>query len=106
MLVAQAFLGPKPFPDAEVAHWDGIPTHNHYTNLRWATVKENRQDARRHGRGPDGERNAMAKLTWEKVEEIREKFATGLYTQAQLGREYHVTFQAIWSVIHKKNWPD
>ena len=35
MLVAEAFLDPKPCEDAEVIHLDGNPHNCHYTNLEW-----------------------------------------------------------------------
>jgi len=49
ILVAEAFHGLKPSPRHEVAHWDGIATHNSADNLRWATHAENVEDQRRHG---------------------------------------------------------
>jgi guanyl-specific ribonuclease Sa len=39
-LVLLAFIGEPPTPDHECAHWDGDPTNNHYSNLRWATSAE------------------------------------------------------------------
>lgn len=34
-LVAFAFIGPRPFPEAHLCHTDGFEHNNHYTNLRW-----------------------------------------------------------------------
>lgn len=48
-LVAEAFLGPCP-AGMEVAHWDDVPWNNEISNLRFATSKENKADARRNGR--------------------------------------------------------
>jgi hypothetical protein len=46
-LVCMAFHGPNP-PGHETAHWDGNPTNNVPSNLRWATRSENLMDRRRH----------------------------------------------------------
>jgi hypothetical protein len=48
-LVLHAFVGPKPSDDHQCAHYDGNPSNNHYTNLRWATAAENAADKVRHG---------------------------------------------------------
>lgn len=42
-LVALAFVGGY-FKDAEVDHIDRDTYNNHYTNLRWVSLKENRQN--------------------------------------------------------------
>lgn len=47
-LVAEAFLGPRPFPGAVVLHWDDDGFNNHLGNLRWGSETENRADARRN----------------------------------------------------------
>lgn len=47
-LVAEHFIGSAPTDKHEVAHWDGDPTNNHFSNLRWATRSENHHDRRRH----------------------------------------------------------
>lgn len=63
VLVAQAFIGAAPSPDHEVAHNDGNPSNNHFSNLRWATHAENMGDKRKHGTYTCGERHSRAKLT-------------------------------------------
>lgn len=47
-LVALAFIGPEP-PGMQVCHWDGNPSNNRVSNLRWGTGSDNAQDAIRHG---------------------------------------------------------
>lgn len=44
VLVAQKFLGPKPFDDAVVRHMDGDQTNCAASNLRYGTQKENIAD--------------------------------------------------------------
>ncbi len=48
-LVAQAFIGSPPFPDAQVLHWDDNPANNVSTNLRYGTCKDNADDQKRNG---------------------------------------------------------
>jgi hypothetical protein len=47
-LVARAFIGPKPFEDAEVCHDDGFEHNNHFTNLRYGTAASNGNDVTMH----------------------------------------------------------
>lgn len=42
VLIAHAWLGPKPTPAHMVDHIDRDKYNNHYSNLRWATARENR----------------------------------------------------------------
>lgn len=52
-----------------------------------------------------GERNPMAKLTADKVREIRQKYATGKYTLLDLAQEYHCKSQgSLSAIINRKKW--
>lgn len=102
-LVALAFLGQPPFPKAEVAHGDGDPLNNHYSNLRWSTHKDNEKDKVAHGTAPIGAKNGMAKLTSNKVAEIRAKRVEG-QTLAAIASQYGVTFQAISKIVRGDRW--
>jgi hypothetical protein len=73
-LVALAFLGPPPFPNAQVAHYDGNKQNNHISNLRWATQSENAADNVRLGVASGahrGEKHHMARLSLETVVRLR-----------------------------------
>lgn len=52
-----------------------------------------------------GERNAMARLTREQVQEIRRRYARGSVTHAQLAEEFGVTRPHISSIVRRKFWP-
>ena len=47
-LVLDAFVGLRP-EGTEACHWDGDPTNNSLSNLRWDTHVENERDKVRHG---------------------------------------------------------
>lgn len=47
-----------------------------------------------------------SKLTGAEVMEIREKYASGIYTMNRLAREYHVTRNTISDIVHCITWQD
>lgn len=51
-----------------------------------------------------GEGAAKAKLTWDKVKEIREKYIGGGHTMRSLAKEYGVVCSVISGIIHNKYW--
>jgi hypothetical protein len=104
-LVAEAFIGPKPFPTAEVCHEDGTRTNNHWSNLRWDSRKGNHADKVRHGTHNRGERAPHAKLTPAQVREIRSRVAAGT-RQRILATEYGVDPMTINSVVRRRSWVD
>lgn len=53
-----------------------------------------------------GENSSMAKLTWNKVRELREKFLTGFYTRKMLSEEYEVELSTICRIIKNKTWKE
>ena len=70
-LVCAAFNGLPPKPGMDAAHLDGDRGNNYFKNLQWKTRKENEADKIPHRRDNSGERNGMAKLTWDTVCNLR-----------------------------------
>ncbi len=105
-LVLEAFVGPCP-EYMECRHIDGDKTNNHTSNLVWGTHLENMEDIKRYGGtvgGPRlGEVNGSAKLTAEKVREIRRMKAKG-YGSTKLSRLYGVSTYAIKCVLNGRTW--
>jgi hypothetical protein len=71
VLVAAAFLGPKP-RGFQVNHINGVKADNRLGNLEYVTPKGNKQHAVMLGLTAAGERNGNARLTAEQVARIRE----------------------------------
>lgn len=51
-----------------------------------------------------GERSGTAKLTYNQVAEIREKFKSGNFSQRELAKYYHVHHMAICNIVHNRTW--
>jgi hypothetical protein len=101
--VCEAFHGPCPSQYHHCAHGDGDPTNNNASNLRWATVKENVADTRKHGNMRLGEKCNWSKLNAEQVLEIRRRAAGGEAFTA-LGREFGMTSVGISKIVNRENW--
>ncbi len=76
---------------------------------------DNVQDMDKKGRRNSGKsrvsRNAheshgLAKLNWNRVREIREKYAQGNTSLTKLGKECGVAFQTISRVVNYKLWKE
>lgn len=102
-LVCEAFHGPKPSPKHEVAHGNNNSSNNYFRNVRWATRAENFADKKKHGTEMFGEKNHQAKLTSEKVAEIRRLLRIGHSSQV-IGPRLGVTYQCIDIIKKGKSW--
>ena len=101
VLVLQAFVGPRP-AGFHGCHGDGDKSNNRLSNLRWATVKDNIADQKRHGTFVSGVRSGMAKLTQEQVDKIRSEHRpkTIGYGPTFLARKYGVGPSAIKRIVN------
>jgi hypothetical protein len=104
-LVAEAFIGPCPSDKNQIAHFDGNRLNNHWSNLRWATPKENGEDSTRH-QSHWGERGGRPRLTTTKVSEARSRYRGkhGGVSQLALAREFGVSRSAMGAALTKKSW--
>lgn len=75
-LVLEAFSGPRPSPEHDACHRDGVHTNNVSTNLYWGTKQENADDRIRHGTQVKGEQVGLAVLTDVQVSEIKAALPT------------------------------
>lgn len=105
-LVLETFVGPCP-EGMVCRHLDGNGKNNCIDNLRWGTPKENGEDRVRHGTNArpmnSGEGNYWAKLTNEKVLEIRRRFANG-QSDRLLAVIFDVKVCTIRGIVKRQTW--
>jgi hypothetical protein len=77
-------------------------------HLYAGTKSDNARDAYRDGlcTAPpsQGEQNGRAKLTKEKVSEIRHRYASGETNKSELGRQFGVSSCQIKNIVTRKQW--
>lgn len=102
-LILEAFVGPR--PSAMVCcHQNGDKHDNRIENLRWDTKQQNAEDSRRHGTLCRGETVGTAKLTPEKVAEIRRLYVTGQYRYVDLAKAFAVSKGQISRIVNSRRW--
>lgn len=105
-LVAEAFI-PNPENNPQVNHKDGDKHNNKVTNLEWVTCSENQLHSFKTGLHPgNGEGNVNAKLTKEKVAEIRRLYVKGSkeFGVKPLARKFGVSAPAVTSIVKGRTW--
>jgi hypothetical protein len=102
-LVAETFIGVCPPDKTQIAHFDGNRLNNHWSNLRWATAKENCEDRVRH-RSLNGSRNGRARLTSDQVKAARARYHGKHGEQTRLAREFGMSASAMRSVLIGEHW--
>ena len=109
ILVAHAFLEPKPTPEHTVNHIDGTRTNNRASNLEWLTRLEQIDHAILLGRmkrhpslAERGELNPQVKLTEAIVRVIR--YAPTRFSQRDLADLFNVNPSLIGKIRARKNW--
>lgn len=70
------------------------------------TNDDNMQDKSAKGRvnAPFGESHYNAKLNEKQVQEIKNRYRPYVITQNVLAKEYGVSTQTIWNILHGYNW--
>jgi hypothetical protein len=116
-LVAFAFLGDPPLPISpghgttdgycEVNHKNGKRQDNRVENLEYCTRLENIRHSYRIGLRDGkskGERNGRAKLTYQQVREIRERYATGTTSIPKLAALFGIGKSTIGYIVQGVTW--
>lgn len=102
-LIAEAFYGPC--PDGMVCcHANGVKSDNSAGNLRWDTPRANNLDRNAHGTAPTGERNPMARLSAQKVLQMRRIRASTGASYSAIAREFSVSTMTAYRAITGKAW--
>lgn len=106
-LVAKHFL-PDYDENLQVNHIDGNKMNNKLSNIEMVTQSGNLKHAVKMGLlvNPKGEEHWCAKLSEEKVKEIRKKYKPHIYTQKMLADEYGVSRSNIKFILANKIWKD
>lgn len=102
-LVAETFIGPKPFFKAEVCHRDGSRNNDHYLNLRWGSNLDNKRGMIGHGTSIHGEKHHNAKISEKDVMRIKELFKNGML-QKEISKQFGIRQQQISRIIAGKRW--
>lgn len=104
-LVLNAFTGPEK-EGYETNHINGIKKDNRIGNLQWVSSSQNKRHAFETGLWIPlkGSKNGVAKLSENDVIKIRRLWSTGENSQRSLAKKFNVSYSAIWSVVHYKNW--
>lgn len=106
-LVAMSWLGlPENYEHLQVAHCDGNSLNNDFSNLKWATPKENTHDKYAHEsfNCKNGENHHNARLTKQLVCELRRAIASGGVDCADLSKIYGIPKVTIYDAVTGKSW--
>ncbi len=87
-----------------VCHTCDNPSCVNPDHLFLGTSEENTEDMVKKGRASKGIDRPNAKLSERQVLEIREKYATGNYSQRQLAKIYNVNWGNIHYITSRKIW--
>ena len=105
-VVCLAFHADTYFPGAYALHKDSIPGNCHESNLYWGTQAQNGRDMVEAGNFKTrNERHGMAKLDWQRVREIRRRYAAG-EKQKPLSEEFGVHIAQISNIVRNKVWKE
>lgn len=103
-LLMDAFVGPRP-DGYECRHIDDNKLNNDLSNLAWGTHAENTEDRDRNGKTLKGEKHPLAKLTEEKVRDIRRRSANG-ESRKSIAQDYGINPGSIASIIKFITWKE
>jgi len=102
VLIAETFLGQKPFEKAKVLHRDDNKFNNHISNLRWGSDYDNRMDCLRNGRHS---RPSNAIFTDDEVRLIRKLNKEGI-TGYRISKIFKKSMGQIYHIINNRYYKD
>jgi hypothetical protein len=102
-LVLLAFIGPRP-SGYEACHGELGSLVNDLHNLRWGTHLENVRETHARGLEARGEHHGQSKITDEGALEIRQLYASGKYSQGELGELYGLSQGSIHHLLAGNTW--
>lgn len=102
LLVLRAFFGPRP-KGLEACHNNGRVWDCHMSNLRWDTHSSNMRDRLKHGTDGRGAKNGNAKLTEDRVREIKAALRYG-ETKKSIAQRYGVSPSCVSGIARGVLW--
>lgn len=102
-LVLSSFVQDRPHKHT-ASHINGDKTDNRVCNLAWETHQVNCARKKLHGTELIGERANTAKLTADKVAEMRSSFSGVRGDYMKLARIFSVSESTVRSIIKKETW--
>lgn len=103
VLVCEAFHGPRPGPNFDAAHDNGVKVDCREENLQWKTKKANHADKRRHGKHREGEDISWSILKDHDIPVILVRLAAG-ESMLVIAGDYGVSEGAINGIRIDRNW--
>lgn len=96
----------KPEDKNIINHIDGDKSNNTLGNLEWCTARENTIHAYKTGlaKGKKGIENSQGRLTNEEVISMRNLYATGEYTQKEIGEIFGISRRHAGDIVNGKKW--
>jgi hypothetical protein len=107
VLVAEAFLGPKP-KGFDVNHKDGNKKNNVADNLEYLTRSDNCKHAFKIGLSytpfrERGEKHPTAKISDADARAIRKMYRNGISRRA-IGEKYGISYYTVWDITAGRRW--
>jgi len=108
VLVAAAFIGPKPI-GMDINHKDGNKQNNRVENLEYMTRSENCKHGFRLGlsytpfREFKGVNHPNSKIQDSDVRTIREEYAKGT-SRRDLATRFGLSYYTVWDITERRSW--
>lgn len=105
VLVAVAWLGPRPSPRHSVLHGDDNPANNTHRNLSWGLPADNSAQMVARQRQAKGERIGISKLSADNVAEIRARLSRGEKGRA-VAAAFGISPTSVCDIARGRTWRD
>jgi len=102
-IIAEYFLSEKSENQSIVIHLDYNRKNNHYKNLKWVTRKE-AIEHRRHDKEYDVKKVRNAKLTSDKVIELKKLLKEGKMRPYRIAQLFRITHTQLNRIRSGENW--
>ena len=102
--ISKSLMGRKNPRYGEPGFWLGKTLSKDTKNKMSESHKRFYENNIHHMTGKDPSKCPRAKLTWDEVKKIREKYKPRKYTQIMLANEFNVSRQTINNIVNNYSW--